>query len=260
MENFKNQHLIEKIGILANQNPSLIKTLIAKFLKDNLEDLKKMTINDVARACNCAKSSVVKFCKELGCEGFKEMSMILMWEHSVFKTINTKKIENLENNKLFFEITEQNIENLKNNYLNNFIEVANILKEKPKVYLFGKGPNTHVIEVFNNYLMKLGFTVFTSTDFDVQVRLSHNVKENDICFIFSVSGLTKNILDIEQTIKEVGAKTIVASSNTSCDLAKRSDYFFEVLNNEEIFEGQRSAVISFSFIVMQLLYFIKKVN
>ncbi|AKX34199.1 hypothetical protein SLITO_v1c05610 [Spiroplasma litorale] len=87
-----------------------------------------MNINVVAEDCNCSKSSIVKFCKELGLEGFKELIRILMWEYSIFKVIDNKIDSNNLNIKYFSQI-EENINNLKNNNFNTFLKVSELIKK-----------------------------------------------------------------------------------------------------------------------------------
>ncbi|WP_083433355.1 SIS domain-containing protein [Spiroplasma litorale] len=124
------------------------------------------------------------------------------------------------------------------------------------MFLFGKGPNIHVIDIFRNYLSKLNFNCVSSTDFDVQKRITKNVNEQDICFIFTYSNLTKSMLEIYDDIKNRNTVLIIATSNVESPLFINSDYNFLIKNNEKILEDQTSSIISFLTIVMQILYLI----
>ncbi|QBQ07463.1 MurR/RpiR family transcriptional regulator [Spiroplasma gladiatoris] len=247
------QNLISKIKKITNNNDGTIRFIIAKYLIENLEMVNSINITQLSKECNCSKSSIVKFCKELNLTGLKELIRVITWEYEIYKTFEINKQEVLKNDYSYFELIINNLEFLKSK-INTFKDVANKIKNtKGKIFLFGKGPNIHIAEIFNNYLLKIGYSSMSSTDFDVQVWLAKTVKENDLCFIFTYSGLTQEISDIFDIIKANKAITIVLTANSNSQIYNQSDYKFLIRNNEEIFKSQRSSLITFNFIIMQIL-------
>ncbi|AOG60680.1 hypothetical protein SHELI_v1c07310 [Spiroplasma helicoides] len=250
----KNHNLIKKLEIISSSNENSVKKLLANFFLSNLDRINNLSIAEVSEKCFCSKSSIVKFAKELNLNGYKELISVLTWEHSIFKTLKSKKT-NLKYNFNFFNNIQENIDQLKNYNFETFLEISTYLKDKkPRVFLFGKGPNIHINTIFNNYLIKLGYSVFHSSDFDVQEKYVNNVEEGDVCFVLSYSGLTSSITKIFEIAKSKNAKVVLATSNSNTEMFNDSDFTFLIKNNEEVLVNQRNSIISFNILVMQIIY------
>jgi DNA-binding MurR/RpiR family transcriptional regulator len=50
---------------------------VADYVKTNLENISDMTIADLARHCDVSKPTVVRFCRTIGCDGYREFKLRL---------------------------------------------------------------------------------------------------------------------------------------------------------------------------------------
>ncbi|WP_120634155.1 MurR/RpiR family transcriptional regulator [Ruegeria sp. EL01] len=50
---------------------------VADYVKENLSEISAMTIGDLADRCSVSKPTVVRFCRSLGCEGFRDFKLRL---------------------------------------------------------------------------------------------------------------------------------------------------------------------------------------
>lgn len=246
-------NLIIKIEKIAQQENNSIKSNISKYIIDNINVIDKITINQISKACYCSKSSVVKFCKSLGFKGLKELLINIYWESQILNSFKSANIEQTELNDEYYKNIIENISYIQKNNYQNYLLIAQEIKKTKYIFLFGKGPNTHVCEVFKNYLIKLNFNCSFSNDADVQKRIVKNTNKDSLCFFFTYSGLTEIVNKMVNQAKSNNAKVVLCTGNPNTKEFKKSDFFFLIKNNEEIFKEQRSSIISFNFIIMQIL-------
>lgn len=195
-----------QLEFFAQQNENLIYQKIAEHLLNNFNSNTKLKVRDVAKQCHCSLGMVTKFTKKLGYQNFNSLCFDLK-QYSNQNQLNFKHQKNLAaNNAQLLKIqTTTNTyyrlvtDSLQYTHLQNGINVFYVtqaIKKTSTIYLFGIGANFHVCSIFANYLMKCGYNVFWSTDYDVQKTIAANIKTDGLAIIFSYSGLTPQMVEI----------------------------------------------------------------
>jgi DNA-binding MurR/RpiR family transcriptional regulator len=159
------QILINKLQNIMKDHRASVNHSLSEVLLRNLNHIKTKTINEIAMEANCSKSSVVKFAKYLGLDGYKELIQRLNIEANILvpqltlinpfaPTPNQAEIELLSN---YYELVSSNLQYIQNNFLQEIIKASTLIKQSKKIFLFGKGSNLNGMQILANYLMKLNY-------------------------------------------------------------------------------------------------------
>ena len=112
-------------------------------------------------------------------------------------------------------------------------EIEGFLKEilnANRVYVMGAGRSGLVAKAFAMRLMHLGLTAYV-----VGETITPAMKPDDVMVVFSGSGRTKTIADISETVREMGGRICLITSNADSRIGRISDSIV-------IIEHQRDAV------------------
>jgi 6-phospho 3-hexuloisomerase len=112
-------------------------------------------------------------------------------------------------------------------------EIEGFLKEilnAKRVYVMGAGRSGLVAKAFAMRLMHLGLTAYV-----VGETITPAMKPDDVMIVFSGSGRTKTIADISETVREMGGRICLITSNADSRIGRISDSIV-------IIEHQRDAV------------------
>ncbi|WHQ36847.1 MurR/RpiR family transcriptional regulator [Spiroplasma sp. SV19] len=255
----KSSNLINDIQKLAENDNGSVRYVISKELLKHLNNIIHLNITKLSQLTSCSKSAIVKYCKDLNLEGYKDLIRVLSFEARILEPIAKQDNKNVEQKLAFYQLKiEENFNYINHNYVEQFIKVINLLQPGQNIYLFGKGPNINVCNVFHNYLIKLGYNTFFSNDLDVQLKLGSLITQDAVVFIFSYSGLTKKIINLYNIAKERNSKIVFISSNFLSPMYQKDNINIMTLNNEEILPDAQSSVISFTMIVMEIIFLLNE--
>ena len=112
-------------------------------------------------------------------------------------------------------------------------EIECFLKEilnANRVYVMGAGRSGLVAKAFAMRLMHLGLTAYV-----VGETITPAMKTDDVMVVLSGSGRTKTIADISETVREMGGRICLITSNADSRIGRISDSIV-------IIEHQRDAV------------------
>ena len=213
----------------------------------------KCTIHQLAQKAFTSPSTIVRLCKKLEFEGYKEFHKAFIYELAVRKEADLKKAEKIKREDSLEEIadkvTYRNIISLeKSRKLIDFdvLERAvNELLRCEKIYLFGIGSSLLVAKDAYLKFMRIGKCCQIYDDWHGQLLYAKNMGPEDAALIVSYSGLTKEMLDCAVQIRKSGARLIAITRFEASELAKMADYCLSVASTEPMFRsGAMSSRIS----------------
>jgi|GEM_PF-3875333 len=252
----KNINIIEILNSKVSNKTNTLNYYISKALLDNLSNINKININQLAKLAFCSKASIVRFCKSLELDGYKDLIASLSLQFKIFSNSQVNDSFDIDSTTKMKMYQTFIIENINYIFDHNFINIKNaayLIHNTDKIFLFGKGANLYNCNLLYGSLIKLGYNALTSYDIDIQEKLLKNASPNSVALFFSYSGLTEQIIKIYNEAKAKKLKIIVISSNVKSPIYEENNINIISLNNEEIIYKQRSCVISYSYIVMQII-------
>src|SRR5699024_12031973 len=85
------------------------------------------TIDDLAEFCSVSKSTIIRFTKKLGLEGFSELKVLLKINQNVFYKVDDNSIDHICDDEI-------QVINYYRNY--NFTTIIKMLEKSPTIYAF----------------------------------------------------------------------------------------------------------------------------
>jgi DNA-binding MurR/RpiR family transcriptional regulator len=218
---------------------------IIEFILHDPKIMVGMTIHECAQRSYTSPSSVVRLCRKLGFEGFKEFHQSLVYElalldsdlkekgkeityqdslHDIIEKVTSKNILSLENTaKLMDDATLQ--------------ACVNQMMKCRSICLFGMGASLLVAKDAYLKFLRINKPCIINDDWHAQLLQARNMMSDDLAIALSYSGMTKEVIECIKAAKEKGATVIAITRFEDNPLAKLADYNLSVSATEFIFRS-----------------------
>lgn len=187
---------------------------IANFVLKNVEDIKDMTTYEISQKCSTSQASIVRFSKKLGFKGFPEFKIALVEE--IFSNINVtdnfiageeiSRNDNIES--VSRKITNKNLQAIKDTEAlmdyNELEKAINMIQNADKIMIVGYGFSGIVAKDFSYKLSEIGFNAYFEAGPHIQFAYLPTMKKNDVVFVISYSGRTKEAVQFTKIAKKLG--------------------------------------------------------
>ena len=198
-----------------------------------------MTAKELASACDTVPSAVNRMCKSIGVEGYAKLKICLASEAVQEQCSKTNiPFDRKDSPEIIFnKVFNSGINTLKSTYqmldFSTVKTIAEKLASAKRIFVFGVGTSS-VIAVDAAYrLSQLNLQAYAYTDILQMGVMAKNMKEGDVAFGISHSGMTKAVVDTMRCARQAGATTIALSSFTKSFLYNESDYSVSVYADEK---------------------------
>lgn len=227
-------------------NADLTKTqqVIAKYILDNSADACFMTSTDIAEKLDVSVSSVIRFSRSLGYDGFMDFQKALRKDYqdkvlsiSSSVTIPAQRMAKsvkLESSSDYinhhFKNAAKNLENvMTGNPASAFEEAADMIVTGKCRYVAASRANTCLSDYFLLYLKQmLPHVVMTNTAALSPIDHMCGITREDCLVIFSFPRYSTVDENTAKMAREAGAKIIVITDKPSALLAPYADVLFTV--------------------------------
>jgi len=215
---------------------------IATYFIDNNDVLVKKPILEVAEQCGTSKSAVVRLCKRLGFNGYKDFLNDLsaeialkkrdkMYGHSdIYPSSTVANICNLVTHNAI-QALESTSRILSKDAMEKAVEAISKAK---RLDFYGAGNSGILAEDADMKFARIGYFTKCCVDVHRQLLAASTLKAGDVAVFFSYYGTTKDILDLHDIVKEQGATTIAITCVGGNLLAKKADIVLETASTESL--------------------------
>ena len=222
---------------------------IWKFICQNKEICKSITIEELSKKCLVSRTTVLRFAKKIGLDGFSELKYQLRNE-----TIQTDNaINKLVNSKLLFESHARMIKDL---YQRDYSLFCEIIQSSKRIYIVSTGTIQELVaKELKRQFLKLGI-VMTNIRGDGEINiLRKNITPGDTIIFISLRGENKNLLNLARHANLHDVNTISLTSMSSNSLATIvDDPIFIVFGSVPIEYEQMYVSSTMYFAVTELLF------
>ena len=184
-----------------------------------------ISIQQMAAELGIAESSIIRFCKILGCTGFSEMKLLLA-KYSP-KSVRT----------IFEDLSETDS-------IQTISESVDVLSRAENILILGVGASGTIAEDFYIRLMRIGFRAVSLTDSHLMQIQASLCMPNTAVIAISHTGKTCEIVSAVRTAKEHGAQTIGITGFPDTPLKQVCDICLELYSPEQLFVSPRVAQFS----------------
>ena len=189
---------------LREVQPSLSSTerQIAQFILDNPDETTTLTIRDLARRSFSSPSSVVRICRVIGFQGYKELRHALTLELATLGENGSHREKDITPQDSLQEIVEKvthrNIQSLLDTQrlllLDELEQCVELIANARTVLLFGIGSSLCVAKDTYLKFLRLDKPCVVNEDSHSQLLQARNATAQDVGIVFSYSGQTNEKL------------------------------------------------------------------
>ena len=236
--------LLLDIQLLYNQLTKTEKK-IADYVSKNANQVLFMSITELADACKVADASVYRFCRTIGVKGYQEFKMKLSLSMASADDGTEKENKNPETSdsarKMLDDILESHISVLKETHLllkwDEIERVVGMMEKAKNVYFFGIGDSLLTALEARNKFLRITKKVHCVDDPHMQAMIASMMTQDDLVFLISYSGATKDIVYISDILSGVGAKVVAITRFLKSPLTSHVDAVLLCGSNEGPLEG-----------------------
>ena len=171
---------------LASEKKDSTNSQIATYLLNHLDDIKNIGIQEMAKECSVAMSSISRFCKEIGLNDFNELRELLISTKMNFEqySSSSKAKNRLEEYSLKVKESITMVEKSIN--MQQIDALCKEIQKYQQVGIFG--------------LLMLGKQTYSHISYKQQLQYISSTNEDDLLIIFSYTGCYFDYPDI-RTLK-----------------------------------------------------------
>ena len=216
---------------------------IARWMLEHEDELVDTPIKDIAIICGVSQPSVVRLCKKLGCNGIKDLKILVdgMKSNSrgstpssfedndkdIFNKVFASSLESLE--RTFSDVTWEEVKDLSLRIIN-----------ASTISVFGIGGSSLTARHLSDQLLRLGLKSMCFTDaFSIETSASNYTKDDLLIFV-SRQGETYVLVEKALKAKNAEAAISVITTNAESSLYSLSDSALKVSENQYLENDKNS--------------------
>lgn len=219
-------------------------------------------IHQLARMSYCSPSTIVRLCRKLGFDGYRDLRKQLLCELAVRRKNTEQKAQHLERadrlediirQTTFGNVTalEQSMHLLEPETVARCVE---LLAGCDTVLLFGLGASWLVAQDACLKLLRIGKRCVCWEDIHSQYLLARSARSTDAAIIVSYSGCTEEMIRCARDLQAQGTPIIAVTRFLHSPLEQLASYCLYVADMEELFRsGAMSSRIA-QLNVIDILY------
>lgn len=218
---------------------------VIEFILNDPKIMVGMTIHECAQRSYTSASSVVRLCRKLGFEGFKEFNHSLVYELALLDSDLKEKSKEITYEDslqdIIKKVTLKNILSLENTAKlmddTTLLACVNQLMKCRSICLFGMGASLLVAKDAYLKFLRINKPCIINDDWHAQLLQARNMISDDLAIAISYSGMTKEVIECIKAAKEKGATIIAITRFEDNPLAKLAHFNLSVSATEFIFRS-----------------------
>ena len=195
---------------------------VAGYVRENLDRISSMTIAELAKACDVSTPTVVRFCRSMGCDGFREFkirlaqNLAVSLQYLVIDPHETQRSDAGNIDRIIGALSAT--VNIMRTQVNHeaLSQAADVLGQARSVVVGGVGGGASMLaEEAANRLFRLGLpAVAVSDSYLLQMRAA-TLRTRDVLFLISASGEASGMLSAAEIANGYGAATLAITKSAS---------------------------------------------
>ena len=194
-----------------------LEMLVYNYVIEHRQEVQYMTIRELAEAVHVSTSTVVRFCKKTGCDGYSEFRVqfkMFLKEEKEHKN-KARMDESVDELTNFFRTVTST------RYEEQISEVTEYIREAKQLIFVGIGTSGILGKFGARYFSNLG--KYSQYIEDPYYPIGGD-REDTVVVALSESGETQEVISQVMHFKEHGCKILSITNGVSNTLAKMADY------------------------------------
>ncbi len=214
---------------------------VVDYILIHTNEISSMTIQDLAKATYSSNATIIRICKKVECDGFKDFKLKLTKEIENQKYIQndvdfTKPFHSKENTVMlinhFTNLYKESIDIINSSLdIKNLEMIAKTIIKAKRIFIFAYGDTGLTVEGFINKLTKLNYFPILATKNREDGYLIQNISKED-CVLFMTYSGNKDFNQYSYLIKKRGCPILSITSNENSAVYTKSDYCILIPSKE----------------------------
>ena len=222
---------------------------IADYILADPVHITSISIQQMAAELDIAESSIIRFCKIVGCAGFSEVKLLLAkYSPKSVRTIFEDLSETDSIPTISESVFSRNIDTLERALqlldFEKIEQAVGVLSRAENILILGVGASGTIAEDFYIRLMRIGIRAVALTDSHLMQIQASQCGPDTAVIAISHTGKTREIVSAVRTARECGAPTIGITGYPDTSLKEVSDICLELYSPEQLFVSPRVAQFS----------------
>ena len=228
---------------------------VADYVLAQPEQVKFMSITQLADECGTADATISRFCRSLKLKGFNAFKIELA-RHTAAPVQVTHDADSLpgrirEVGRQATEAVQQTVSLIEPNQLERAVE---LIEQAPRVLCMGSGGSMLMATTFAHLFSTVTGKFIPVSDSHSQISAVAIMDKADIVVLFSYSGATNTGLQVLELAKQRGVRTVLVTRFSKSPAATLADVVLRCGSNEGPFQfGSVPAKVA-QLIVMDALF------
>ena len=193
--------------------------VIIEFLRSHpVKELLLLSITEFSEKVGVGDATMLRFCRKLGLKGYSEFRFLL--------SQSTEEVEGTAGNDAD-EILGNMLTALRSTHdlldQGEVQKAAEMILKARRLHAFGSGNSGLAAQEFCNKVLRYGLLCEYWADDHFQTIAASLLDGQDTLLLFSVSGGTKDMLDIAKRASQQGVKLVIVTNYLKSPLAKYAD-------------------------------------
>ena len=222
---------------------------IADYILADPVHITSISIQQMAAELDIAESSIIRFCKIVGCAGFSEVKLLLAkYSPKSVRTIFEDLSETDSISTISESVLSRNIDTLERALqlldFEKIEQAVGVLSRAENILILGVGASGTIAEDFYIRLMRIGIRAVSLTDSHLMQIQASQCGPDTAVIAISHTGKTREIVSAVRTARECGAPTIGITGYPDTPLKEVSNICLELYSPEQLFVSPRVAQFS----------------
>lgn len=222
---------------------------IADYILADPVHITSISIQQMAAELDIAESSIIRFCKIVGCAGFSEVKLLLAkYSPKSVRTIFEDLSETDSIPTISESVFSRNIDTLERALqlldFEKIEQAVGVLSRAENILILGVGASGTIAEDFYIRLMRIGIRAVSLTDSHLMQIQASQCGPDTAVIAISHTGKTREIVSAVRTARECGAPTIGITGYPDTPLKEVSNICLELYSPEQLFVSPRVAQFS----------------
>ena len=205
-----------------------IEMTVYNYMMQNSQNIRYMTIRELADEIHVSTSTIMRFCKKIGCEGYAEFKV--QFKIYLEKNKEQQPLDDISEITNYFESVNNS------EFEKNIIKVAQLVSSAKQIIFIGVGTSGILGKYGARYFSNIG--KFSHSIDDPFYPNIGEVSENAVAIILSVSGETEQTINLAKYFLQQKCQLVSITNSTNSTLAKMahhnlSYYMTNQKNNKE---------------------------
>lgn len=212
---------LEELVYAQYENLNEIDLYIWQYIYYHMEHCRKLSIQELAKECNVSHTTITRFAKKIGLDGYSELKVYMKWSNQRTQEIQKDILStSLYKMKETLQFMDENID-----------EVLSAIHTAKRIYVYASGEVQYLTaQELKRAFVYAGIIMHViQGDAELDTTLLH-VEQKDIFFVISLSGNHQTMLTLVEFLKRKDVYTIGIGMKDSL-LEKRCDAYLGFTSN-----------------------------